>query len=82
MGDSVPQYVTKKRACEELDMSTDTFDRYMRLGVLPGPKTRGGLTRWKWKEIVDALDGGAVSVVKMDADPFMEGVSRAKAANG
>jgi hypothetical protein len=48
MGDRVPEYVTRQRAAAELCMSDDTFEKYVREGVLPSPKRRGKLTRWKW----------------------------------
>ena len=48
-------------------MSDDTFDKYVREGILPSPKRRGKLTRWKWSEIVAVLDGGATAVVAMSA---------------
>ena len=41
-------------------MSDDTFDKYVREGILPQPKRRGKLMRWKWSEIVAALDGGSI----------------------
>lgn len=62
-------------------MSDDTFDKYVREGVLPSPKRRGKLMRWKWSEIVAVLDGGAASVVTMERDAFELGVDRAKEAN-
>jgi predicted DNA-binding transcriptional regulator AlpA len=78
---SVPAYVSRKRCAAELDMSADTFDRYVREGVLPGPKIRGGLKRWRWIEVAAALECGAASIVTMEQDPFSEGVARAKAAS-
>jgi predicted DNA-binding transcriptional regulator AlpA len=77
----IPAFVTRKRAALELDMSPDTFDEYVRKGVLPQPKRRGKLTRWKWAEIADALDGGNLSVVQSTADEYDRGVDRAKAAH-
>ena len=81
MGDRVPEYVTRQRAAAELCMSDDTFDRYVREGVLPSPKRRGKLMRWKWSEIVSVLDGGAASVVAMARDDFEQGADRAKEAH-
>ena len=81
MGDRVPEYVTRQRAATELCMSDDTFDKYVREGILPSPKRRGKLTRWKWVEIVSVLDGGAVSVVRIEQDAFEQGADRAKEAN-
>ena len=77
----IPAYVSRKRAAQELDMSPDTFDDYVRNGVLPAPKKRGKLTRWKWAEIANTLDGGNLSVVQSDVDEYDQGVNRAKAAN-
>jgi hypothetical protein len=62
-------------------MSDDTFDKYVREGVLPSPKRRGSLTRWKWCEIIAALDGGGTSIVELAEDSFEKGVRNAKAAS-
>ena len=62
-------------------MSDDTFDKYVREGLLPSPKRRGKLTRWKWSEIVSVLDGGHASTLTMAPDAFEEGVHRAKEAH-
>ena len=80
MGDVVPAYLCKQSACRELDMSDDTFDKYVREGILPQPKRRGGLKRWKWSEIVAALDGGGVAVVEVEEDEIERGIKRAKTA--
>jgi hypothetical protein len=63
-------------------MSDDTFDKYVREGVLPSPKRRGKLTRWKWSEIVVAIDGGPASVVTAVQDVYEMGIARAKKTNG
>jgi hypothetical protein len=62
-------------------MSDDTFDKYVREGILPQPKIRGGLKRWKWSEIVAALDAGSIAVIEVEQDAFEKGVARAKEAN-
>ena len=81
MGDRVPEYVTRQRAATELCMSDDTFDKYVREGILPSPKRRGKLTRWKWSEIVAVLDGGATAVVAIARDAFEQGAESAKEAH-
>jgi predicted DNA-binding transcriptional regulator AlpA len=78
MGDVIPAYVCKQTACRELDMSDDTFDKYVRESILPQPKRRGKLTRWKWSEIVAALDGGGAAKIEVEQDPFERGIARAK----
>ena len=77
----VPAYVCRQTAARMLDMSDDTFDRYVREGILPQPKRRGGLVRWKWSEIVAALDGGSIAVIEVEPDAFERGIARAKEAN-
>lgn len=76
----IPAYISRKQAARQLDMSPDTFDNYVRKGILPPPKRRGQLTRWKWAEIADVLDGGNLPVVHSFSDPYDQGVHRAKAA--
>lgn len=77
----VPAYVCRQTACRELDMCDDTFDRYVREGTLPQPKRRGKLMRWKWSEIVAALEGGSITVIEIEKDAFEKGIEHAKAAN-
>ena len=77
----VPAYVCRQTAARMLDMSDDTFDRYVREGILPQPKRRGGLVRWKWSEIVAALDGGSIAVIEVEPDAFERGIARVKEAN-
>ena len=61
--------------------SPDTFDSHVAKGILPAPKRRGKLTRWKWSEIVSALEGGNASVVQLVADEYERGVDLAKASH-
>jgi hypothetical protein len=77
----IPAYVSRQRAARELDMSPDAFDDYVHKGILPSPKRRGTLTRWKWSEIAEVLDGGNLSLVQPHRDPYDWGVERAKATN-
>jgi hypothetical protein len=81
MGDIFPAYVCRQTAARMLDMSDDTFDKYVREGILPQPKCRGGLKRWKWSEIEAALDGGSIEVIKVEQDAFEKGIQRAKEAH-
>jgi hypothetical protein len=80
-GTVVPAYVCRQTAARMLDMSDDTFDKYVREGTLPQPKRRGKLMRWKWSEIVAALDGGSIAVIEVEQDAFERGIARAKEAN-
>ena len=62
-------------------MCVDTFDKYVKQGVLPSPKRRGGLTRWKWSEIIAALDGGSTVSIDVERDEFERGIERVKEAS-
>jgi hypothetical protein len=77
----MPEYVGKQTASWALEMSDDTFDKYVREGVLPGPKRRGSLVRWKWAEIVATLDGGGITAIEVVEDEFERGITRAKERN-
>jgi hypothetical protein len=64
-------------------MSPDTLDRYVDAGVLPQPKIRGGLKRFRWAEVEAALETGAASIVTFAGeDTFDERVRGAQAASG
>jgi predicted DNA-binding transcriptional regulator AlpA len=80
MASVVPVYVCRQTAARMLDMSDDTFDKYVREGTLPQPKRRGKLMRWKWSEIEAALDGGSVVMISVEQDAFERGIQHAKAA--
>jgi len=78
----IPAYISRKQAARQLDMSPDTFDNYVRVGILPPPKRRGKLTRWRWAEIANVLDGGNLSGVQCSEDPYDQGIERAKTVHG
>jgi len=74
-----PAYVSRQTAAQMLDMSDDTFDRYVRDGTLPQPKRRGKLLRWKWSDIAGTLDGESMVVIGVGQDAFERGIELAKA---
>jgi hypothetical protein len=43
----VPAWVDKARLCAETCLSPDTVDAWVRLGLLPVGRKRGGKTMWE-----------------------------------
>jgi hypothetical protein len=54
---------------------------YVREGTLPQPKRSGKFMRWKWSEIVAALDGKGNTVIEVQQDVFERGIASAKEAS-
>jgi excisionase family DNA binding protein len=59
---TVPAYLDIDRMCTELCISERTVDAWVRQGVLPSPRMRGGKRLWKWIEVERYLDDGGPSV--------------------
>lgn len=68
-----PVFVSRQTAAEKLEISTDTFDTWLRAGFIPAPQIeRGQIIRWHWPTLEEKLAGsGAPAAV---SDPFMEGL--------
>jgi predicted site-specific integrase-resolvase len=56
---TVPAYVDTPRLCQELSICERTVDAWVRQGLLPAPRQRGGKRLWKWIEVEQYLDNGA-----------------------
>ncbi len=56
---TVPAYVDTARLCQELCICERTADAWVRQGILPAPRLRGGKRLWKWTEVERHLDDGA-----------------------
>jgi hypothetical protein len=60
---ATPAYLDIARLCEELSICERTADAWVRQGILPAPRQRGGKRLWKWKEVESYLDDGAPGLV-------------------
>jgi len=45
--------------CEHICVCQSTVETWVKQGVLPPPKMRGGKRMWKWKDVDSWLDGNA-----------------------
>lgn len=78
----VPAYVSRQRLADLLDVSETQVDALVQRGIIPRPiKLSPGCVRWRWDTVDMALAslGGLASDT---ADPYLQGIERAKAANG
>ena len=55
----IPAYVDIARLCFELSICDRTAEAWVRQGILPAPRQRGGKRLWKWTEVERHLDDGA-----------------------
>jgi predicted site-specific integrase-resolvase len=65
---NVPSYVDIERLCVELCISPRTVDAWIRLGILPAPRQRGGKRLWKWGEVEAYLDRDGDTSPDREAD--------------
>jgi hypothetical protein len=57
-----PSYVSREIGAYELCISPETWDAWVRTGILPPPAKLGpggGTPRWRWADIDTALQGKA-----------------------
>lgn len=67
-----PVFVSRQTAADRLEISTDTFDTWLRAGFIPAPQIeRGQIVRWHWPSLEERLAGGAA---QPQHDPFLEGL--------
>ena len=57
-----PPWMSKAVLCEHISVSDRTVDNWVKQGILPPPKLRGGLLLWRWSEVDKwlAIGGGTV----------------------
>lgn len=72
----IPAYLDTARLCIELCICERTVDAWVRQGILPAPRQRGGKRLWKWTEVESCLDEGAQGVAPL-ADPEAERIRNA-----
>lgn len=54
--DNRPVFVSRKTAAALLEISSDTFDQWVRSGFVPPPSvSRGQITRWHWPTVESKL---------------------------
>ena len=64
----IPPWQDISTLCEHICVSENTVDAWVRQGLLPPPRRRGGKRLWKWAEVESYLErGGADVSVSPDA---------------
>lgn len=54
---SPPSYLDIRRLTNEISISESTVEAWVKQGLLPPPKNKGGKRLWKWTEVERYLDG-------------------------
>lgn len=67
LGDRTPAYVDRATGAAELQISPDTWDQWVKAGMLPAACTAfpTGSPRWRWEDVDRKLSGR--TVVGLDA---------------
>jgi len=67
-----PVFVSRQTAADLMEISTDTFDLWLRAGFIPAPQIeRGQIIRWHWPTLEERLAGNPEA---QHHDPFIQGV--------
>ena len=84
----LPPYVDREDIAYRLRVSIGTVDNWIKAGLLPEPVVIfGGLERWRWSDIEDAVE--ALNLLANDneagapleQDAFLEGLKRGSSAD-
>jgi hypothetical protein len=72
--DRTPRYVSRETGAAELEISPETWDRWVKSGQLPPPAPGGSpdTPRWRWDDVDARLQGKPVP----GSDPFVEAVRK------
>jgi predicted site-specific integrase-resolvase len=61
-----PPWQDAATLCSHLCISESTIDNWIRQGVLPPAKMRGGKRMWKWSEVERFMEGDGSIVPESD----------------
>lgn len=62
----IPAWVDRARLMKETCLSERCVDNWVRDGLLPPSRLRGGKLMWEWKEVDDYLRHGGPSVQSLE----------------
>ena len=74
-----PVFVSRDAGAAELLISPETWDKWVREGILPPPSPGfpASTPRWKWTDVERRLTSEP-ELVSITVDPFISGVERIK----
>lgn len=81
----IPAWVDKARLCQEICACDATIDAWVKLGILPPARKRGGKLMWKWAEVDKRLEDGPPGVqssADQQGDAIYDATRNAVAAQG
>lgn len=68
-----PPWQDAPTLCAHLSISEGTLDNWIRRGILPAARERGGKRMWKWAEVEHCMEGQAATIPAND----VEGIAHA-----
>jgi predicted DNA-binding transcriptional regulator AlpA len=75
-----PDYVSAETLAYRLDCSRSTIDAYVRLGLLPKPRTIGNLQRWDFGQVKAFIEAQNAATHELqgsasgDEDAYLKGL--------
>lgn len=54
---NIPPWLDTMKLAEHISVHPNTIDEWVRKGLLPPPRPRGGKRLWKWAEVEAYLEG-------------------------
>jgi predicted site-specific integrase-resolvase len=77
-----PPWQDAPTLCAHLCISETTLDTWVRQGILPPAKAKGGKRMWKWSEVEQYLDTDSGIVPERDLARRVYDATKKAAANG
>ena len=75
---TVPAWIDKATLAHEICLSDRGIDQWVRDGVIPPGRMRGGKLMWRWSEVDRCLDQGGFGVQALSVEDQVK--QRARAA--
>lgn len=76
-----PPWQDVSTLCAHLCISEGTVDNWVRQGILPPARLRGGKRMWKWSEVDAMLDHGPNETTDADAERIRNATKAALASH-
>lgn len=77
-----PPWQDMATLCRHLCISEPTVDNWVKRGILPAPRLRGGKRMWRWSEVDARIDRGTDAPADPDAERIRNATRQAIAAQG
>jgi len=73
----IPPWLDMDMMCLCLPISSNTVDKWVKDGLLPPPRLKGGKQMWKWSEVDEYLTSGGAQSLDPEAERIKNATRRA-----